>query len=100
MGTAIKYAFIHVRVQGKQVGDFFNFEIQERGDFLVLYCESKNKDRTYTNFKYLYPWKIGGSDFLSDRQDEFSLPGGTLEIFDIMEDGSLKLRSSQPKEEK
>ena len=83
MKTAINYKFIHVRFQDRQVYDFFNFQLQERDNQLVLYYESKVNGAVFMHYKNLYPWKINYVDCLSDRPNNFSIPGGKLEKFDI-----------------
>ena len=94
MKTAIDYKFVEVRFQGKQVNDLSNFKLELKGNNIVLYYESKNNTGTYMRHKNLYPWKDKRGHYLSDRTDNFSLPGGKEEIFNI-KDGKLFLKEAK-----
>ncbi|MCK5127612.1 MAG: hypothetical protein KAR42_15250 [candidate division Zixibacteria bacterium] len=41
----------------------------------------------------VFDWGLDKVYFLSDRSDNFTIPGGTLRIFDIKKEGLLQERS-------
>lgn len=87
------YKEVHIRLQGKQ--EMLNPELVEEkrryGYGLAVKYETKNV-HTYQHFISIFPWKINGTMFLSDRPNIFTLPGGRLHIFKIIEGGRLKLQ--------